>query len=102
MILILNTKKCTIAEPWSSLVEGGKGSFLPICQTNLVIDALSLLIGIFINTTAYHLGRYEPSSPVSCHSPWLNISADTSREYLIKQTISIFLNRNIAVQLTWI
>ena len=42
---------------WSSLVEGGEGSYLPNCQTNLVIalDALSLLFCIFINTTAYHL-----------------------------------------------
>ena len=38
---------------------------------NLVIalDALSLLFCIFINTTAYHLGRYEPSSPISCRAP---------------------------------
>ena len=45
---------------WSSLVKGGKGLYLPNCQTNLVIDldALSLLFCIFMNTTAYHLGRY--------------------------------------------
>ena len=56
---------------WSSLVKGGKGLYLPNCQTNLVIDldALSLLFCIFMNTTAYHLGRDEPSSPVSCHAP---------------------------------
>ena len=52
-------------QTWSSLVEGGKGSYLPNCQTTLVIalDALFLLFFIFINTTAYHLGRYEPSPP---------------------------------------
>ena len=48
---------------WSSLVEGGEGLYLPNCQTTLVIalDALFLLFCIFINTTAYHMGRYEPS-----------------------------------------
>ena len=51
--------------PWSSFVEGGEASYLPNCQTTLVIalDALSLLFCIFINTTSYHLGRYEPSPP---------------------------------------
>ena len=59
--------------PWSSLVEGGEGSFLPNCQTNLVIAlyTLSLLFCKFINTTAYHLGRIKPSSPVSCHATFL-------------------------------
>ena len=35
------------------------------CETNLVIALYtpSLLFCKFINTTAYHLGRYEPSSP---------------------------------------
>ena len=39
--------------------------YLPNCQRNLVIalDTLSLLFCIFINTTAYQLGRYEPSPP---------------------------------------
>ena len=51
--------------PWSSLAEGGEGSYLPNCQTNLVIAiyTLSQLFCKFINTTAYHLGRYEPSPP---------------------------------------
>ena len=50
---------------WSSLVEGGEGSYLPNCQTILVIvlDALFLFFCIFINTTTYHLGRYKPSPP---------------------------------------
>ena len=54
----------------SSLVEDREGSYLPNCQTNLVIalDALSHLYCIFINRTAYHLGRYEPSSPISCRA----------------------------------
>ena len=49
------------------IVEGDEGSCLPNCQTTLVIalDALFLLFCIFINTTAYHLGRYEPSPPSS-------------------------------------
>ena len=53
------------ARPWSSLVEGGEGSYLSNCQTTLVIalDALSLLFCIFINTTVYHLGRYILSAP---------------------------------------
>ena len=56
-----------IARAWSSLEEGGECSYLP----NLVIAlyTLSLLFCKFINTTAYHLGRYEPSSPISCHAP---------------------------------
>ena len=58
---------------WSSLVEGGEGSNLPNCRTNLVIViyTLYLLFCKFINTTAYNLGRYEPSSPISCRAPWL-------------------------------
>ena len=61
-------------QPWSSLVEGDGGLYLPNCQTNLVIalHAPSLLFWHFINTTDYHLGRYEPSSPISCHAPRLN------------------------------
>ena len=60
---------CELA--WSSLVEGDEGSFLPNCQANLVIalHALSILFWHFINTTAYHLGRNEPSSPFSCCAP---------------------------------
>ena len=56
---------------WSSFVEGGEGSCLPNCQTNLVIApyTLSLLFCKFINTTAYHLSRYNPSSPLSCRAP---------------------------------
>ena len=52
----MNTAKDKL---WSSLVEGGEGSYLPNYQTTLVIalDALSLLFCIFINTTAHHLGR---------------------------------------------
>ena len=29
----------------------------------IALDALFLLFCIFINTTAYHLGRYKPSPP---------------------------------------
>ena len=56
---------------WNSLVKGDEVSYLPNCQTNLVIalHAPSLLFWHFINTTAYDLGRYMPSSPVSCHAP---------------------------------
>ena len=57
--------------PWSSLVEGDEGLYMPNCQTNLVIaiHAPSLLFKHFINTTAYHLGRYKPSSPASFRTP---------------------------------
>ena len=56
---------CEIDRAQGSLVEEGEGSYLPNCQTNLVIAlcTLSLLFSKFINTTAYHLGRYEPSYP---------------------------------------
>ena len=58
---------------WSSLVEGAEGLYLPNCETNFVIAlyTLSLLFSKLINTTAYHLGRYEPSSPVRCRAPQL-------------------------------
>ena len=57
--------ECLKVGAWSSLVEGGEGSYLPNCQTTLVIAlyALSQLFCIFMNITSYHLGRYEPSAP---------------------------------------
>ena len=60
--------------PWSSLVEGEEGLYLPNCQTNLVIAlcALPLLFCKFINTTAYHLGRYKLLSPIGCRAPRLS------------------------------
>ena len=47
------------------LLTADEGKYLPKCQTNLVISlhALSILFCNFISTTAYHLGRYMPSSP---------------------------------------
>ena len=70
---------CPIYGMWGSrktscnglAIEGGEGLYLPNRQTNLVIalGALPLLFCIFTNTTAYHLGRCEPSSPVSCRAP---------------------------------
>ena len=58
-------------ELWSALVEGDEGLYLLNCQTNLVIALYtpSLFFCKFINKTAYHLGRYEPSSLVSCRAP---------------------------------
>ena len=46
-------------------LTGNEGSYLPNCKTNLVIflHALYQLFWHFKNTTAHHLGRYEPSSP---------------------------------------
>ena len=51
--------------------SGHEGLYLLNCQTNSVIalHAPSLLFWHFINITAYHLGRYEASSPVSCRAP---------------------------------
>ena len=48
---------------WLQSVEVDEGSYLPNCQLNIVIalHTLSLLVCIFINTTAYYLGGYEPS-----------------------------------------
>ena len=79
---------------WSSLVEGGEGSYLPNRLTTLVIalDALFLLFCIFINTTAYHLGRYEPSSPVSCRAPRTIIAAYLLAERPRKNTLKDFQN----------
>ena len=61
-------------KPSSSLVEGDEDLYLPNFQTNLVIalHALSLLFRHFINTIAYHMGRYKPSSPISCRAPCLS------------------------------
>ena len=75
------------ALPWSSFVEGDEVLYLPNCQTNLVIalHAPSLLFWHFINTTAYHLGRYEPSSPVSCCAPY------SYKEYILYKPRSCFI-----------
>ena len=53
------------------LAEGGEGSYLPNCQTNLFIGfyTVSLLFCKFIKTTAHYLGRYEPLSHVRCPAP---------------------------------
>ena len=54
---------------WSSLVKGDEVSYLPNCQTNLVIalHAPSLLFWHFINTTSYHIrafiSHFLPRSP---------------------------------------
>ena len=57
-----------IYQQLSSIVEGYEGSYVPNCQSNLVIaiHALPQLFYNFIHTTAYHLGRYEPSPPIIC------------------------------------
>ena len=67
-----------------------RGLYLSNCQTNLVIAlyALSLLFCKFINTTAYHLGRYKPSSPISCHAPHLYSWTLTPRKGIIQAALS--------------
>ena len=78
---------------WSSLVKGDEVSYLPNCQTNLVIalHAPSLLFWHFINTTAYDLGRYMPSSPVKAHSHSPQRSADSAVD-CVNAEIGIFLS----------
>ena len=46
-------------DPWSSLVDGGEGSYLPNYQTTLVIalDALSLLFFYFHKLNSLPLGQ---------------------------------------------
>ena len=57
---------------WSSLVEEDDCSYLPNCQINLVIafHALSLFF-TFHKHNSLTLGRYQPSSPISCRAPFL-------------------------------
>ena len=70
---------------WNSLVEEGERLYLPNCQTNLVIAlyTLSLLFLKFINTTAYHVGRYHkpPLSQlfVSMNLPLLKMALGVSK-----------------------
>ena len=70
---ILVSTMTAMTRSWSSLV--GKGLYLPNCQSNFVIALyiLSLLFFKLINTTAYHLGRFKPSSPVSCRASVLQL-----------------------------
>ena len=62
-----------MVKSWNSRVEGDEVSCLQVhnCPTNFVIalNTLSLMFCKFINTTAYHLGKYQPSSPISCRAP---------------------------------
>ena len=59
--------KCKV-QSRSSLVEGDEGSYLPNCQTNLVIaiHPPSLLFWHFINTAAYHFWQIQAF--VSCRA----------------------------------
>ena len=53
-----------ILPTWSSLVEGGEGLYLPNCPKIDYCPLYTVSIAcMFINTTAYHLGKYEPSPP---------------------------------------
>ena len=60
-----------------------EGLYLPNFKTKLVIAlyTLSLLFCKLMNTTAYHLGRYEPSSPISCHTCQFNTTMDSALGY---------------------
>ena len=55
----------------SSMVEGDEGSYLPNCQSNLVIalDELSLLFCIFINTAAYNWADISLHLPLAVKLP---------------------------------
>ena len=73
--------------PWSSFVKEDEGLYLPNCQTHLVIalNAPYLLTWHFINTTAYPLDRYEPSSPVS----WCALQIGSSIDHLHIKIIAV-------------
>ena len=45
------------------------------------IHCLYCFVSSYINTTSYHLGRYEPSSPVSCRAPCQNHHVITTLLY---------------------
>ena len=55
----------------SSLVEGDEGSYLPNCQSNLVIahhvPTVSIVL-YFHKHNSFPFGRYDPLSPVSCRA----------------------------------
>ena len=74
-----------VAGPWSSLVEGGEGLYLPNCQTNLVIalDALSLLFCIFINTTAYHLPWLVSAELLYCERAFTYVVIQFAEQLLL-------------------
>ena len=78
-------------KPWSSLVEGGQGSYLQNSPTNSVFAfyTLSVLFIKFISTTAYYEGRYEPSSPVSCRAPRININLERSDGFWVIVVVSV-------------
>ena len=54
--------------PWSPLVEGDESSFLSNCQS-IALDALFLLLCIFINTTAYHWADLSLHLPLAVAFP---------------------------------
>ena len=49
-----------------------------------------------INTTAYYLGRYEPSSPVSCHAPRCSTSFIQSLNHTFTLTLSLSLSSTVS------
>ena len=77
--------------------------YLPNCKTNLVIalHILSPLFCKFINTIAYHLGRYEPSSAVSCRTPPFGHSRFT---FTLKLYFQIFTENKCSMKIAdgWI
>ena len=63
----------SIIERLDSELMGDEGSYLPNCQTNLdiALQALSLLLCNFINTTAYTLGQIQAFISSYPRVPWL-------------------------------
>ena len=81
---------------------GDEGSDLPNRQTNLasVPYTLSLLIWHLINTTAYCLGRYEPSSPSTVLPEWRLQHCASISLAVFQQSLSLSLSLSIALSLS--
>ena len=54
-----------------------------------------------INTTAYYLGRYEPSSPVSCHAPRCSTSFIQSLNHTFTLTLSLSVEHSFTRALSF-
>ena len=81
-----------------SLARSLSRRWRPNCQTNLVIAIYTLYLFFckLINTTAYYLGRYEPSSPVSCHAPRCSTSFIQSLNHTFTLTLSLSLSSTVS------
>ena len=71
-------------DPWSSLVDGGEGSYLPNYQTTLVIalDALSLLFFYFHKLNSLPLGQIRAFPSFYYRAPWSILQMWMLRQHL--------------------